>query len=69
MTLRKLSLATIPFALAACVTTFSPSAFAADKKPRHDWPLYGGTAENTHSSESLPDQSKKCEEAQGRVDL
>jgi quinoprotein glucose dehydrogenase len=50
MTFQKLSFATISFALAACLTAFLPGANAADKKPRHDWPVYGGTAENTHSS-------------------
>src|SRR5579859_7109343 len=46
MTFPKLRLS--PFsalALALCLT-----AFAADKKRRHDWPVYGGTAENTHFS-------------------
>ena len=45
MTFPKLRLSKFSaFALALCLT-----AFAADKKPRHDWAVYGGP-ENTHSS-------------------
>ncbi|HEY3975432.1 MAG TPA: PQQ-binding-like beta-propeller repeat protein [Candidatus Sulfotelmatobacter sp.] len=50
MTERRLSFTTTILLVAAVTFGMVSSVKAADKKQTHDWPIYGGTAENNHFS-------------------